>query len=69
MHLQFTACPYLNSAPFWVIKQSEVVKSKGRFAITYRAIFTRQEMDFSTPENGIDRLPRNIGSSLPLLTG
>jgi len=50
-------------AHFWVITQRVVVISRRRFGTNYRSIFSV----FLTPEDGADRLLRNVGNKLPLL--
>jgi len=50
----------------WDIRQRVVVNSCRRFGITYQSHF--QWSRLFTPEDGTDRLSRNVSKKLPLLT-
>ena len=55
--------PFLRTAPFWVITQRVVV-------ISYRCFSTLAPWGWEVqvePEDGTDRLSRNVGKELPLL--
>jgi hypothetical protein len=56
----------MRTALFWVITQRVVVIYYRRFETTYRSHI--HFFLFMTPEDGIDRTPRNVGKLLPLIT-
>jgi len=47
--------------------QRVVVISYRRFGTTYRSCLQGSRIEFSTFDNGTDRLSRNVGVKLPLL--
>jgi hypothetical protein len=62
---------YLKTAVLWVITQRIAVIPYRRFETTYRVPFSgaknQYSFGFSSPEDGIDLLYRNVGKQLPLL--
>jgi hypothetical protein len=60
---------YMRSSLFWDVTQCRLLISHRRFRTTYRWHFQRPSnprinsfFDFLTPENGTDRLSRNVGN-------
>jgi len=58
----------MRTSLFWDITQCTVVISSRRFGTTYMSHIQVSKMFFLTPEDGTDRLSRNISKKLPLLT-
>jgi len=58
----------LRTALFWAIMQRVVVISYRRFGTTYRTHLQRSRYFFLILEDGTEKLSRNVGKKLPLLT-
>jgi len=70
---QASAAKYMRTALFWVIMQRVVVIPYRCFGTTYRSHLQGSEIllipqGFSIFEDGTDRLYRNVGKELPLVT-
>jgi len=63
---QRTDCPEKRTALFWVITQRVVVISYRRFGTTYQS-HPQGSRGPLNPEDGTDKLSRNVGKKLPLL--